>query len=128
MKRFFLIVLLLFAGGAIIGILTGGQPPKPEPASLILDKSSEAQAKRLDLINRLIAEGVFQKIEVPGNLPRLWVTPKFLAIDFDAKQSFVGVVYAYYFDGTDSGDSVRIFDNITGKELGTFTSRGLTLH
>ncbi|MBA2439983.1 MAG: hypothetical protein H0V50_04835, partial [Thermoleophilaceae bacterium] len=43
----------------------------------------------------LMSEGIFQKIETPGNLPRLWVRPRFYALDFDTKASFVSVLYAF---------------------------------
>jgi hypothetical protein len=95
--------------------------PKPPPAPRI-DKSEQAQKKRADLIRRLTGERVFLKIEMPGNLPRLWVGPVFHTLDFDTKSSFVSVVYAYHFDGNDFSDAVRIFDGRTGKEIGTFAA------
>lgn len=87
-----------------------------------IDKSAEAQKKRKELIERLIGRGLFEKIEVPGSLPRLWVTPAFYALEFDSKESFVSVVYAYYFDGDDLSDSVLIFDSKTGKRVGSYSS------
>lgn len=88
--------------------------------------NEELQEKRLTLINRLIREGIFDRIEMPGTLPHLWVGPTFTNLDFKTKSSFVEVVYAYYFDKPDRkqieiwGDSVRIYDMYTGKEIGSY--------
>lgn len=90
----------------------------PQPT---VDKSEAAQQKRWALIQKLIKERVFLKIEMPGSLPRLWVAPRFHSLDFDTKRSFVSVVYAYHFDGANLSESVRIFDGRTGKEIGSFS-------
>jgi hypothetical protein len=50
------------------------------------------QAQRWQLIQKLINAGVFTKVDVPGKLPRVYVTPRFNALDFDTKQKFVSVV------------------------------------
>ena len=68
----------------------------------------------------MIAEGIFTKVEMPGNLPRAWVGRGFYAADFQQKSNLVGVIYAYYFDGSNLGDSVRLFDSMSGKEIGNF--------
>lgn len=96
------------------------------PAATI-DRSPEMQVKRRALIQKLIKEDIFQKVEVPGSLPRVWVRPRFYSANFDEKQSFLGVVYAYHFDRREIGNVVRIFDSLSGKEIGNFTSTGLSL-
>lgn len=93
-----------------------------------IDKSEAAQTRRIALIRRLTDEGIFQKVETPGNLPRVWVEPAFYALDFGDKQQFTEVVYAYFFDGSNSSDHVRLFDRFTGKEIGGYTAQsGLSL-
>lgn len=87
-----------------------------------VDKSPQMQTDRKKLIEELIDSGVFQKVEVPGNLPRLWVRPAFYALEFDRKASFVSVVYAYYFNGANDADSVRIYDSRSGKEVGRYST------
>ena len=47
--------------------------------------------------------------------------PAFYALDFDIKDKFVSVVYAYYFDGTNIADSVRVIDSNSGKEVGNYS-------
>lgn len=132
-------VLKIILGIAAIAILASnfiGEPTTAsdgtEPAAVIaaepkVDKSEEAQKGRADLIQKLIGSGIFEKVEMPGNLPRLWVRQGFHDLEFDAKQKFVSVVYAYYFDGSNLSDSVRIYDNMSGKEIGRFDQSNLTM-
>jgi zinc-ribbon domain len=94
-------------------------PPQKKAATIY--KSEGMQQSRKELIGKLINDGIFQKVEVPGSLPRVWVEPRFYALDFDTKEKFVSVVYAYYFDGTDMADTVRIFDSRSGKEVGDYS-------
>lgn len=123
------LVAVVFVVG-IIGAVVSNRPatqsaqsqPAPVARVATLDKSEAMQADRKSFIEKLIGQGVFQKIEVPGNLPRLWVRSAFYALDFDMKQKFVGVVYAYYFDGSNDTDTVRIFDSRTGKEVGSYAN------
>jgi tetratricopeptide (TPR) repeat protein len=93
--------------------------PSQEKVATI-DKSENMQKTRKELIAKLINQGIFQKIEIPGHLPRVWVKPGFYALDFDMKDRFVGVVYAYYFD--DDNGIVTIFDSLSGKEVGDYST------
>jgi hypothetical protein len=54
------------------------------------------------------------------------VAPRFYELDFDTKQKFVGVVYAYAYDGSGDYEIVRVMDSRTNKSVGTF-SKGLGL-
>lgn len=112
------------AATAVLALLMAS----PAAAQATLDKSTEMQTGRLTLMEKLRAQRIFQKVEMPGSLPRLWVGPRFHTIDFDLKQKFVGVVYAYYFDGKNIADSVRIYDGKTGKEIGDYSLSGLKIY
>jgi hypothetical protein len=94
-----------------------------------IDKSADMQARRKQLIKELISKGVFAKVEVPGTSPRVWVTPVFYTLEFKTKENFISVVYSYYYGGNDYGDNVRIFDNMSGKEVGDYSlaNPGLSL-
>lgn len=109
-------------------VLAQKTSPEPRQSQPAIDKSAAIQAKRKALLQKLVDLRIFTKIDMPGNLPRVHVGPAFYALDFDQKQSFVSVVYAYHFDGTNKFDLVRIFDGRTNKPIGTFSaSRGLNL-
>lgn len=73
------------------------------------------QEDRMGFINKLIKKGIFQKVEIPGNLPHLWVKPAFHSLDFEEKQKFVNVVYAYYVTKDKKYDMDK-----TGKKIGVY--------
>lgn len=132
MARGILVALLVVAFAAWWGAQPDSrQNPRkgPAPAAATpaknqfpaLDKSPAAQAKRKDLIQRLVNAGIFTKIDHPGALPRVHVGRAFYELDFDTKKSFVSVVYAYHFDGTNDDGMVRVFDGRTNKAIGYFS-------
>jgi hypothetical protein len=88
------------------------------------------QEDREEFIDKQIKQGIFQKIEVPANLPNLWVEPSFHALNFDVKQQVVNVVYSYYITKDKKYNMVIIYDSKTGKEIGVYdeTNGGLKLH
>ena len=81
---------------------------------------ADMQSDRNAFIQKLINMGVFQKVEVPGTLPHLWVKPAFYMLDFDTKSKFVNVVYAYYITQNTKYDIVVLYDSQTGKEVGKY--------
>ena len=87
-----------------------------------IDKSDKMQKQRKAFIEKLMEKNIFQKVEEPGTIPNVWVRPAFYALDFDTKQKFIGVVYAYYFDGSNITDSVRLIDSLSGKEVGDYST------
>lgn len=98
-----------------------GTSPAPQVQTATIDKSEAAQKKRYDLIQKLMNEEVFAKIETPAKAPHVWVAPRFYRLDFDDKQTFLGVVYAYAYDGSDPYDLIILKDSRSGKDIGTFT-------
>ena len=82
---------------------------------------ADDQAERKKLIDSLINKhNIFEKIEIPGTIPRVWVTPKFHLLTFSEKKTFIHLVYSYYYTKSSDHDAVRIFDNMTGKEIGGY--------
>ena len=98
--------------------------PSPSPKkSGDIDKSAGTQRERLKLIDDLIREGVFKSHRRgKSGVVRVVVTPKFKALDFDQKNAFVGVIYAYYFDSTAESNLVIVEDSKTGNDIGSFSS------
>ena len=82
---------------------------------------ADDQAERKKLIDNLINKhNIFEKIEIPGTIPRVWVTPKFHLLTFSEKKTFIHLVYSYYYTKNSDYKAVRIFDNMTGKEIGGY--------
>lgn len=105
-------------------------PPAPQPAARpTIDKSPALQASRQKLIEQMInQQELFTKVERNGQtMPRAWATPKFMLLDFDSKQKFLGVIYAYYLDGSDPLESLALINALNGKEIGRFRTTGLDI-
>jgi DNA-directed RNA polymerase subunit RPC12/RpoP len=113
-----LIFSLLFIGPcAVIAMRDGPARAGNKPKAPFADRSPALQAQRKALIEKLIANGVFQKFEKHDNgFAHVWVTPVFMALDFDDKQSFISVVAAY---ASDEG-YVTVKDSKTNKRIGSF--------
>lgn len=82
--------------------------------------SADMQSDRMAFIQKLIDQGIFQRVDLPANLPHLWLRPAFYALDFIMKQKFVNVVYAYYITEDPSYNIVVLYDSRTGKQIGKY--------
>ena len=82
---------------------------------------ADDQEKRKALIDDMINKyHIVEKIEIPGTLPRVWVTSKFYFLTFSEKKTFKHLVYSYYYTKNSKHDVIRIFDNMTGKSVGYY--------
>lgn len=120
----FIVLVVLLAFTMLSGKKEIKQPVLTEQEQTALNVK---QAKREKMIQKLINEGIFQKAETPGNLPHLWVKPAFYALDYDSKQTFVNVVWAYYITADPKYEIVMLYDSRTGKHVGTYSKRGLDM-
>lgn len=120
----FLVISMLLIG---CSSSVSSSNPTQTPTTTV---SVELQSKRLEFINKLIAQGIFQKVEKPAIYPRVWVTPLFMALNFDDKQLFIGVVYSYYVTQNSQCDMVLLYDSKIGKEIGIYAKEygGLKMH
>ena len=56
---------------------------------------ADDQAKRKALIDDMINKyHIVEKIEIPGTLPRVWVTPQFHLLTFSDKKTFILLIYS----------------------------------
>ena len=83
--------------------------------------NTEVQVKRQQFIQKMTNQGIFGKIEASNGVPKVWVTPVFHQLDFNLKQKFCGVVYAYYKEVDSSVTVMRLIDSKTGKSVGVFS-------
>lgn len=117
------LLMILACGG------TGSPSPKGQPSTTPTEQQNEGepivdpalQPDREKLLGKLIARGIFRKVEVPGTLPHVWVGPEFYALEFELKQKFVSVVSAYYVVQSETFDPVVLYDVHSGKQVGTFS-------
>jgi len=85
-------------------------------------KQEEAkQPERKKLIQTLISRGVFRKVDFRDRVATIWVDSPFYLLDFEAKQDFCSVVYAYL--ATNAKDElvvVTLKDALSGKTVGDY--------
>lgn len=119
--------LVLACGGA-------GPAGKSQPTEADREKvAPELQAKRSDMIQRMIQEGVFKTVDTGGGKPPVvQVTPAFDQLDFEDKRNFVAVVAAYAYKIPEggklrSGEVVNLVNSKTGKPAGYLDLGGLHL-
>lgn len=92
-----------------------------------IDTSPKMQAERKKFMQKLQKMNVIYKIDVPGDLPHVYVSSGFYSLKIDDKKSFMSVVYAYYLAQNPKATIVALYDSRSGKQIGTFTHRGLEL-
>lgn len=94
----------------------------PSPGERVpIDKSPTMQAERRQFLDKLVRQGLIQRVEERGTMPRLWVTPAFRMLDFQTKEKFVSVAFALYCTGESYGDVVTLVDSISGTEIGSYS-------
>lgn len=127
MRLLFIVGCLTFAVWVFAPSSTPTAPPPPAKATI--DKSPALQASRQKLIEQMInQQALFTKVERNGKtMPRAWVTPKFMLLDFESKQKFLGVIYAFYLDGSEPLASVALINALNGEEVGRFSAAGLDI-
>jgi len=103
---------------------TGSTTPAAKQA-VKLDCS--IQDDRKELIQKMISQGYWEKVNRPATLMTISVMPLFMAsATLDDKKKLVSVVSAY--DRCTGGDGlIVIVDAMNGKRLGTFGDYGLDL-
>jgi hypothetical protein len=82
------------------------------------------QTDRRELIQELIGNGIFAKVEMPDTFPRVWVTRSFMMLDPEMREDCAELVYVYYLDGTLMSDTVILKDASVGRYLGFYNAFG----
>lgn len=122
-----LVVVIIAVIGASLGKNGNQATPAPKPAA---DWSADTakQPERQRLIQSLCDKGVFKSVEYRDLGATIVVLPAFYALDFDAKQNFTSVVYAYLAAARkDKYVTVRLKDSKTGNQIGEHDLMGLVL-
>ncbi len=78
------------------------------------------QEERKAFIQKMISNGLIEKVETPGSLPHMWVKPAFYLLTHTEKTKFTSVVYSYYITIDKSYNMVVLYDSQNGKKVGVF--------
>ena len=116
----------------IFVVICSGMLAKPKAPQNNIDIARKAasdalQQGRRELIDNLIQERIFQKIDTPGTVPRVYVLPAFFVLTFDEKAAFVNVCYAYTFrlpksDLKGFDKPMWVYNAMTDKKIGSFSA------
>ena len=82
------------------------------------------------LILQFITDGIFQEVDPAGaDTLKVWVQAAFYSLDFEQKQSAIGIVYGYYLAECRCTGSIILRDAASGKDVGRYhpQSGGLTM-
>lgn len=82
---------------------------------------SATQSDRMAFIEKLIRMRVFTKTSAANGVSKAWTGPAFESLDFDAKNSFCNVVYAYYLNESSTNKLLRLIDGSTNRDIGIFS-------
>ena len=97
------------------------RPPTPAaPVKAPITRSPEQQRAHREFIQKMIDAGLFTKVESIAGMPRVWVTAKFMVMQFSRQEKVVSAVYAYCFDGSRDSDIVVLIDSMSGTKVGVY--------
>lgn len=117
------LVLLVLVAIIVGGIYRedDGRGWKPSPASVA------KQGDRLQAVQRLIDEGIAERFQADKCV--LWVTPAFLALDFEAKQDVLNPVWSYCIvESSSYYATLALNDSVSGGQIGYVNQYGLRLY
>lgn len=88
----------------------------------------ELQTKRWRMIERMMSEGIFTKVSYSaGGLPHAFTGGRWPFLTVDDKQTFSGVVLAYFLAIDPNSNILILHDGFSGKRIGTLDVSGLRL-
>ena len=93
-------------------------PPVTKPLAISPLKKPEPPLK--ERYEKLLADGVFERVEVIGLYPRAWVTSVFHALDHDAQQDAARTVCKLFFTRDPNSTAVILRDG--RKEIGRYST------
>ena len=98
--------------------------PAPGKA-LVIDKSPGAQSERKALLDRLIEQGHVRRYERkdPATV-QVSLRPSFYELDDKTRTKYLHEVYAYYFDGSSTTDTLVLRDSRHGNVIGRYAPYG----
>jgi hypothetical protein len=123
--RIAVIPVILFVAVLVFTAVTSDREPASAAAATPQpkwDKSAETQRKREDLLRGLQAQSVFGTFNCRSLGADVQVTDRFLELDFDTKEKFLSVFYAWCFDGIKTHVGVSLIDIKSGKDLGRYAA------
>lgn len=92
-----------------------------------IERTKHLQAERKRIMDEMVEGGIAERIENPAGEPFVYVLEPFFGLSFEEQASLMNVVWSYYITEDRSADTVTIFDDATGKEIGSYSKSGLKI-
>ena len=94
--------------------------PPPDKA-LAIDKSTQAQTGRKAVLDRLVEQGYVRRYDRKGPASvQVALRPAFYELDEKTRTQYLHEVYAYYFDGSSTTDTLALRDARHGNNVGRY--------
>ena len=116
MRRIIVAVGLALAVGAVAA--APSSQPTSQPTT---QRDIDLHPQRTVFLDRLKKAGIITDVRVANHVGKLVVTSSFMAIDFDAKQKFVGVAYKWCTDEDPECRLLVVKESVNDKQVGRFS-------
>lgn len=93
----------------------------PPGKALAIDKSTRSQAERKAVLDRLIEQAYVRRYDRKGPASvQVALRPSFYQLDEETRTKYLHEVYAYYFDGSSTTDTLTLRDARHGNNVGRY--------
>lgn len=92
-----------------------------------IESTRHLQEKRKALMDEMVTGGIAERIENPAGEPFVYVMRPFYGLSFEEQASLINVIWSYYITEDRNARVVTIYDNETGREVGTYSQAGLKM-
>ncbi len=92
-----------------------------------IEESKHLQSHRKEIIDGMLDGGLASRVENPDGKPFIYVTEPFFMLTSEEQASLMNVVWYYFITDDRDARVLTIYDNNTGEERGTFSTKGLVM-
>lgn len=117
--------VMIAASIALIGVffIAWRATQSYQPVLQRIDQSPESLKSYRDSVREARQAGYLKSYAAPagsGSLSMAFVSPAFMALDYDDKEEILKNLYSIYFNGTREADHVLILDSINAAKIGKY--------
>lgn len=92
-----------------------------------IEETKHLQSHRKEIIDEMLDGGLASRVENPDSKPYIYVTEPFFMLTSQEQASLMNVVWYYFITDDRDARVLTIYDNNTGEEKGTFSTKGLVM-
>ena len=92
-----------------------------------IEETRHLQSHRREIMDGMLEGGLATRIENPNSQPYIYVTEPFFMLPAQDQASLMNVIWYYFITEDREADVLAIYDNNTGEQKGTFSTKGLLM-